>query len=914
LRLSGESTQVMSVSLLSTKLHIPSLRANGILRPRLTEKLRTGLHLPGRFALLSGPAGFGKTTLLSEFVAEYQQPVAWVSLDEGDNDPVRFWTYLITACQAIQREIGESGLALLQAPQSLPDETIPTLLINDMARLEKNLLLILDDYHTIQNGSIHDGVSFLLDQPPEKLHLVISTRVDPPWPLARFRAHDRLVEIRALDLRFTTEEASEFLRECMGLHLSADEVAALDARTEGWIASLQLAAISMKGRSDVAGFIKAFTGSHVYVAEYLIEEVLAHQSEGAKTFLLQTSILERMNANLCDTVGGRSDSQDMLKDLYRANLFVLPLDDEGGWFRYHHLFADLLKARLQQTVPSNEVAALHQRAATWYEQHEYVAEAVNHRLAARDFDEAARLIEQNANQMLTRGELATLMEWIKALPADVIPLHPQIIIAKVWALTLVGAIRQVEPLLQLAEGQIEVDGETPIALELSGFAAAIRAFFAMMAGDHPQALELAERADLLLPERSVHARWLLPYTLGAAYRGQGQYENAVEAFARQVQMGEKYDNLIVWGTGITGIAIVRRLQGRLREAADTCRQALKRLSERGALQFGSLAKLEVPLVEVLCEKNELEEAQNRLTGAIVRMQSWPMPTDRLHAYLALIQLQQAQGDLSGAFETLQVAKDLKAKHPVIRNLARSVDLYEIRLYMETGDTAEANRLMDALEPGASLSVELRDQELIMIARLRLAQGRPDDAESILSPLIKEVEAGEGKYALIEMLALQARILHAKGDSAAALEVLNKALALAEPEGFVRIFVDEGELMQRLLAAVLRNIEIISDQAALPSKTYISKLLDAFPEAARPDASPVSPDQVTGLIEQLTSRELEVLQLIAAGDSNQTIADKLVITLSAVKKHTGNIFGKLNVNSRTQAVARARQLGLLSSDT
>jgi LuxR family maltose regulon positive regulatory protein len=901
----------MSVSLLSTKIHIPPLRTNHVSRSRLTEKLGAGVQRPGSFVLLSGPAGFGKTTLLSELVSQLEVSVAWVSLDEGDNDSVRFWKYVITACQSIQQEIGESAFAQLHSPQPLPDETIPTIFINDLARLKTDFVLVLDDYHSIHNSSIHSALSLLVDHSPDNLHLVISTRVDPPWPLARLRARNQLIEIRTADLRFTTEEASAFLNQVMGLSLLPEDIAALDARTEGWIASLQLAAISLKEQKDVGGFISAFTGSHVYVAEYLIEEILRYQSEEVKIFLLQTSILERMTAGLCDEVSRRSDSEGMLKDLYRANLFVLPLDHEAQWFRYHHLFADLLRAHLQQAVSSEEIAVLQQRAAAWYERHEYVTEAVNHRLAAKDFDEAARLIGQNANPMVTRGELATLMVWIKALPADVIPRHPQIIIAKVWALTLAGAIREVEPLLQLAEAQIEVDGETPVTRELAGFAAAIRAFFEMMAGDHPRALELAERAELLLPESSVHARWLLPYTLGAAYRGQGQYEMAVEAFVRQVQMGEMYNNLIVWGTGITAIAMVRRLQGRLREAAELCSQGLQRLAEQGTVQFGSLAKLEVPLIEVLCEKNELEEAQQRLTDVIARMKTWLMPTDRLHALLAQIQLQQAQGDLDGAFETLHIAKDLKTKHPVIRNLARSVDLYEIRLYLETGDVDEADRLMEMLNPDTSLPVESREQELILLARLRLAQGRLDEAESILSSLIRDAEAGEGKYAFIVMLALQACVLNAKSDRSAALILLSKAVELAEPEGFVRVFVDEGEAMQQLLAALARR-----DAVATPSdrlKTYLAKLLDTFHRTEAPDAARVSLDKENGLIEPLTARELQVLQLIAGGDSNRTIADKLVITLSAVKKHTGNIFGKLNVNSRTQAIARARQLGLLTSD-
>lgn len=903
----------MFISLLSTKLYIPTARQNAVERPRLTEKLMAGLNQPGCFTLLSGPAGFGKTTLLSEFVARLRQAVAWVSLDEGDNDPARFWSYLIAACQMVHAGVGTSVQAMLQSPQPLPADTIPTMLINDLASLDRELVLVLDDYHAIQDETIHAAFAFLLEHLPGKLHIVVSTRVDPPWPLARFRARNQLIEVRARDLRFTSEEAASFLNRMMGLNLTTEDVAALEARTEGWIAGLQLAALSMQGRSDTAGFVRAFTGSHVFVAEYLVEEVLQRQPEDVQAFLLQTSILERLNAGLCEAITGRRDGQDVLAALQRANLFVVPLDDEGRWFRYHRLFADLLRARLEYAFSADDIAHLHKAGASWYEKHGFTVEAVNHALAARDFDNAARMIAENANPMLTRGELATLMRWIEALPAGVIWLHPQIIIAKVWVLTLTGAARQAELLLQEAEARFESGGETHAKRELSGFAAAIRAFFAMMAGDDPRALELAERAELLLPEDSVHARWLLPYTLGAAYRGQGQYEKAVQAFARQARMGEAYDNLIVWGTGVTGIAIVRRFQGRLREAGETCRQGLHRLADRGAAQSGSLAKLEVPLVEVLREQNELAEAQQRLAGVMARMQGWPMPTDQIHAYLALIELQEAQGDLSGARETLSTAKNLKATHPVLMNLARSVELCEIRLTLESGDIPSAERLMDALQPGSSRWVELHDQEQLLLARLRLAQGRLEEADRILSQLASEAEPGERKGTLIEALVLQACVLYLRSRRETALAVLIEALTLAEPEGFVRVFVDAGDVMRQLLAAVARQLATVSDQESRPSAAYIAKLLDAFPTGPVLGVTPYSPDQAAGLIEQLTPRELEVLQLVAAGDSNRTIAQKLVITVSAVKKHTANIYGKLSVNSRTQAVARARQLGLLPAD-
>ena len=901
----------MPQCILTTKLHIPRVRENAVRRPRLTKTLLAGVEHPRSLTLLAGPAGFGKTTLLSTFAADIQRPVAWVSLDEADNDPIRFWTYFIAACQSIQAEIGGAALALLQSPQPLPEETIPTLLINDLVTLGTHLIMILDDYHTIQNRTIHSALGFLLDHLPENLHLVISTRVDPPWPLARLRARDQLVEIRAADLRFTREETAVFLNEVMGLHLSAENVASLESRTEGWIASLQLAAISMRGRTDLTDFITMFTGSHVYVAEYLMEEVLARQQKEIKHFLLSTSILERLSASLCEFVTGQVESQALLREVYHSNLFLVPLDDEGHWFRYHQLFGDLLRVRISQAMSMDDIAGLHRRAMIWFEKNDFVNEAIHHAFAAGDFPAAARLVDESAYQVMIRGELTTLLQWIEALPDEVLQLHPSLFIKKAWALTLSGAIHQVEPLLQQAEAGIEPDDTSFPAQELLGNAAAMRGFFAMMRGDYPRALEFAKRADALLPESDVHVSWLVPYTLGAVYRSQGDYEQAVEAFACQAQMAEKYGNLLLWATGVTEVAIVRRLQGQLREAASTCLQSLQTIVERGAGQYGSLAKLEVPLIEVLCEQNELEEAQRRMLDVVARMQNWPMPTDRIFAYLAQIHVQEAMGDLDGAFKVLEQAKEIKARHPVLANLARSVDLAEIRLRFRAGETAAAARLLEALQPGTSLTVSLREHELVMLARLHLARNKPEEAERILSPLAAGAEAGGRNGALVNILALLACSWQVMGDQEKALSVLIKALTLAEPERFMRAFIDEGEAMHRLLDALSGKLALATDEPSIRIRDYVASLVAAFPYANRPDSPSLSVANQPGLIDPLTPRELEVLRLIADGNSNQAIAEKLVITVSAVKKHTGNIFGKLNVNSRTQAVACARQLGLLA---
>jgi LuxR family transcriptional regulator, maltose regulon positive regulatory protein len=903
----------VSIPILSTKIYIPHPQTNGVCRPRITNKLLAGVACPGAWTLLSGPAGFGKTTLLGEFIEQYRQPVAWLSLDAADNDPIRFWTYFIAACQSVRVGIGKGALALFRTPQPAPEDAVPTILINDMTGQENDLILVLDDYHVIQNQAIHSGIFFLLEHLPDHFHIIFSTRVDPPWPLARFRSRGRLIEIRAADLRFTEEEATSFLNQTMGLKLSSNEVASLETRTEGWIAGLQLAALSMRGRDDIAGFVKAFTGSHAYVAEYLVEEVLQHQPEKMQAFLLKTSILERLTADLCDAVTGRQDGQAVLAALQRANLFVLPLDDESSWFRYHHLFADLLQARLKQTLPYSEITELHTRAAAWYEQADYAVEAVDHALAARDFDLAARLVEQNTYSLVTRGELATLTRWIDAMPSEV-NRRPQFLLAKAWALLFAGDAAQIETLLDQMDAQITPDHSTPFMAELQGSAAAIRAFFALMVGDHALALQLAEQAEKTLPPAHSKAdqsnpfvyaaRSVLPYTLGMAYRSQGNYELAAQAFGQEVEMFAAPEDILGWTIATLEVAVVRRMQGRLHESEGICRRALQRIADLGAYPSGALSRVDLALGEVLREYGDLDEARRRVTGVLERMRTWNMPTDRLAAQLSLLRILLSQKDIPVAKETVRVAKELRAGTPVFLDLSRSLDILEIRLTLLEQDTASAAVLMDALRPGTSQIVFLREQELVLLARLRLAQGRPADALAALETLAEEAEFGGRLYAWLEIQVQNVLSLDAKGERQAAMAVLERILGFAAREGFVQVFVDEGAVMRDLLAAAA------SQPWAETKAGYLAKLLNSFPAGEKSDMVPSAVPKREGMIEPLTARELEVLLLIAAGDSNQTIAQKLVITVSAVKKHTGNIFGKLNVNSRTQAVARARQFGLL----
>ena len=906
-------------SLLSTKLYIPPARTNLVERQRLTDVMLTGVSRPGILTLLSGPAGFGKTTLLSELISHYKGLVAWVSLDEGDNDPARFWSYLIAACQMVQAGVGESALPLFQSPQPLPEETIPTLLINDLTRLAGPSMLVLDDYHVIQNPSIHSALSFLIEHLPDSFHIVLSTRTDPPWPLARWRARNRLVEVRARDLRFTLDEAALFLNRMMGLNLTRGDIKALEERTEGWVAGLQLAAISMQNQEDISRFVRAFTGSHLYVADYLVEEVIQQQPADMQTFLLQTSILERLSAGLCEAVAGGENGQALLVKLRRANLFVVPLDDEGLWFRYHHLFADLLKARLRQALPAQAINTLHLKASGWYEQNGFPIEAVNHALAAGDFARAARLVEENTYPLVTRGELATLMRWINALPEDVAGRRPPFLLAKAWTLLFAADATGIYKLAGQMEALAGQDKQAPEAPILLGSAAAIKAFFTLMAGDHEAAVGLAKQAEALLPAGNLEtsplapyilaARSVLPYTLGMAYRSQGQFEKAVEAFDQEIQMFSEPQNILAWAIATVEVAVVRRMQGRLNESAEICRKALERITALGVYSSGSLGRMEATLAEALREQNRLNEAYQQAIRAIERMSAWNMPTDRLATHLVLGRVQLSMSDLAGAGETIHAAKALRASAPVFWDLSRTLDMLEIRLALTTGDLASANNLMEALHPGASQIIYLRDQELILLAQLRLAQGRPDEACVILTPLASDAhEHGRG-YSWLAAQVQLGLAQEALGKRREALAALVEALDFAEGEAFVRMFLDEGEKMQRLLAACEAPVAK-SGQPGVPR--FVRGLLDDFSQGNKKGNTLKTTDQLqaNSLVEALTARELEVLRLIAAGDSNQAIAGKLVITVSAVKKHTANIYGKLGVNSRTQAVARAHQLGML----
>jgi LuxR family maltose regulon positive regulatory protein len=917
----------MSFSLLSTKLYIPPARERAIARPHLIQKLSAGVGRPGSFTLVSGPAGFGKTSLLSEFVTQLRQLVAWVSLDEEDNDPIRLWTYLITACQTVQEGVGRAALELLQTAHPLPDDTIPTILINDLTSQDGSLVLVLDDYHQIQNPSIHAGLLFLLDHLPHNLHIVISSRSDPPWPLARYRARNQLTEIRAQDLRFSREEATEFLDRTMGLNLSAGEVAALEERTEGWAAGLQLAALSMQGCSDIAAFVEAFTGSQLYVAEYLMQEVLQRQSQDTQTFLLQTSILKRLNAGLCEAVTDCQDGQAILQSLHHANIFVVPLDHEGHWLRYHHLFADLLHARLRKSQPAEAIRALHRRASVWYEQNGFTFEAVSHALGAEDFERVANLAAQAAHTLIFTGRVNILRGWLEALPEASFHAHPHLTFYQFWIDILQGKADLSERAIQEKEDLLKALPSSPENDRLRGELMAVVCRAIALSGRTSQGIRLGQEALAYLPADDWASRARVNSALAIAHELEGRAEEAEPAYQACFSQAMAASDYRLAAHTTMAKGLIQCHYGWLRQAARTF-QTIVDMGDRVDVASGDAAGAaladnaranrvffpagqgHIGLGCIHLEWNDLATAENHLKQGMELCRQGGLDGIFI-GRMQMSRLRQAKGDLEGALEEIQLPQQASQRADDFNVATR-----QIQIRLAQGDVDGAWRwaapLAAMLRGDAAARPPLLFLESIqaIVARVYLAQGEIEKAQGLLDSLQATAEPGQRSARLIELHLLRAlayRKQHEGSLTPHAIQSIERALELGGPEGYVLLFLEEGPALVPLLQAVA-NRQSAPDQV----RKYALKILDAFGEMGEP-AAPRPPGEAADLVEALTSREMEVLELLAAGDSNQTIADKLVITVRTVKKHTGNIYGKLNVSSRTQAVARARELGLLSTD-
>ena len=906
--------------LLATKLHVPRLRRGFVPRPRLVEALDEGLAR--RLILVCGPAGFGKTALLADWARRGGPPVAWLSLDAGDNDPARFWRHAVAALDQARPGIGERAGPLLGPPAPPSFEGLVTALINELAAGpgDDELLLVLDDYHLIDTRQVHDSLVFLLEHLPPGLHLVLASRSDPPLPLARFRAGAQLAELRADDLRFTAEEAAALLREAVDADLPGTTVAALAARTEGWAAGLQLAALSLRGQPDVTGFVAAFSGSHRYVLDYLAGEVLGGQSDRVREFLLETSILERLSGKLCDAVTGRTDSQPMLEQVERANLFLVPLDEVRGWWRYHHLFADLLRARLQQEQPGR-VAALHRNAVAWCDEHGLADAAVHHALGAGDSTWAARLIERHADAHLLRAETVTVQRWLAALPAELVRSRPRLLLVQAWMALVGGQVEAAGPPLDAAERASANASDEPYEpsagralswlANVPAMLALNRAALAQLHGDaegtaafSSQALAKIGEGELMLDST---ARWLL----SVAEWLRGRVAEAERAFAASITGWRAAGERFSVAYGCHHLGQVQRAQGRLDAALDTYQQAVEITAPPGQPALPGAGIGHVGLAEVAYQRNEHDTALQHLIDGIPLCRQFNYTQPLATGLATLAWIRQAGGDPAGAREAMDEA-GRAAPGPAVAGLLNPVPAQRARLQLAQGDVAAAVRWTKqrALGPDDEPSYP-RESEYLVLARVLLAQDRPAQALALLGRLHAAAIAQGRTASVIEIQALRALALAAGGDDTAAVNALAQALTLACPQGYVRVFADEGPPMVALLA------RLVAAQKAEPPATRciplgcLAQVLRAF--AGKDDGQGAGRSAIAavpGLVEQLTAREREILVLLAAGTPNPRIAAELVVSLDTVKKHVSHILGKLGAANRTEAVTRARQLGLI----
>jgi len=811
--------------ILATKLYVPPPRPQLVPRRRLIERLNEGMHR--KLTLLSAPAGYGKTTLLSEWIAACERPAAWLSLDDGDSDPARFLAYFVAALRTIAANIGGGVLGSLQPAQPLPSESVLTTLLNEIAAVRDNFTLILDDYHAIDAKFVDHVLTFLLEHLPPQMHLVIATREDPHLPLARLRVQSQLTELRATDLRFTPTEAAEFLNQVMGLNLSAEEIAALGTRTEGWIAGLQLAAISMQGHHDSASFIKSFSGSHHFVMDYLVEEVLHQQPEGIQTFLLRTAILDRLCGPLCDAVvlDPSAAGQGTLEYLEQANLFIVPLDNERCWYRYHHLFADLLRQRLGRSAASSTsegtgVADYHIRASRWYEENGLELEAFHHAVAASDIDRAARLVEGKGIPLHFRGAVAPVLHWLESLPKVVLDARPALWVMYASAASMFGQLAGVEPKLQAAEAALQGAEPDARARNLIGHIAAIRAFLAAVHDDVETIIVQSHRAlDYLHPD-NLAVRASTIWKLGIAYQLQGERAAAGRAFTEAISISRASGNTMVTICATTGLGNVQETENQLHLAAATYQRVLQL---GGESKQPAAYEAQLGLARIFYQWNDLDAA-HRHGQQSAQLAEQIETTDRFVASeVFLARLKLARKDVAGAAVILAQADQLVRQHN-FKNRMPEVAASQVLTLLHQGDLTAAAHLAQTYELPISQ------------ARVYLSQGNPSAALAALEPLCRQVETKGWADERLRVMVLQAVALRAHGDNEQAVHLLRDALTLAEPGGFIRVFVDEGVPMARLLSEVAAH-------GIMPD--YTGKLLAVFEGeeqkgAEKPHLSPGQP--------------------------------------------------------------------------
>ena len=872
----------MSLALIKTKFYIPSLRPTHIVRPRLKEMLNHELVQAGEFSrkltLICAPAGYGKTSLTIDWLSSLDLPAVWLSLDSNDNDPVRFLTYLINAFRQVLPEVGGPSLAMLQSPQ-LPDpESLLVPLLNEIEVSDQPLILVIDDYHLIESPSIHQYLNFLMDYQPAKLHTVIASREDPPLPLHRLRGRGQLVELRQENLRFTEEETNQFLKRILGKELSSESIQAIEHRTEGWVTGMQLLALSLQNHPDATDFIRSFTGSDRFILDYLFEEVFHHQDEAVQDFLVKTAILENLCAGLCETVTGRADSGEIIHSLDQSNLFVHHLDHSQTWFRYHRLFLDLLKHRLR-TEYGEDQHVLHLKASHWYEENGYLEEAVSHALAGSDWNRGLALIYEASDQMLKSGAVMTMLRWFSKIPVESILAKPEYCLTYAWPLLLASQLNESEMFLNTAE---ELAAGQP---KLLGEIAAAQAFLAQSKGNEQQMVRYSERALSLMPKTDVSSRSVVAMNLGIAYWHYGEMEKAEqrlnEAATAARQGGNKYAEL----TALFFIGRVHAVRGHLRQAAGIFNSIL---DLQARMPIIGLVYLDVSMLQY--ELNDLDKAEQTLEKGIEFIGEKGNQEFRVAGLFQKARFMTARGQQEAALVLLEECGRMNTSDDFpIRTRVRLASCI-VETALACGNLALAESWAETASAGSDAHPFYRFLSLTPV-RLWMAKGQMSQAaEDLKASVAKAEEKGWG-YGLVYLHILQSMTAP---NLDTAIEYLKKALSLAHLEGFIRTFIDRGESLIPVLREAARR-------GLYPE--YVGQILSSYETQSEHGNLP--PD-----VEPLSERELEVLHLLAAGLTNRQIADQLFVSVSTIKSHVHHISGKLQVSNRTQAVAKARQLGLL----